>query len=275
MRIKMILTLIAAALTVTGCSNHSQHVIANETSTTTQSHPGGTRGFAGNGTGTSNSSGFPASEIPQENQPVNGCDPHSVFGPFCILTVPVWTQSSAGLTEWSQIEVGATVEVKGATAVNEKTGKPDYEAVEITGPGGFKQQLPVASNGGFDRKINFPREGTYQIGVGNDIKRQGLSFQVYYVPHLEASTTLTQVFPNSQRKLPHDIVLVFPYGTNPSVLVRFTNADGKPASGIKLQGTPPRTMITTDAKGVAKVSLSGKPFLGISRIYGALFALLI
>lgn len=247
---------------------------AERGSSNATNHQGGAPGLVDNGTSTNHSNTIATGDTPLQSHPVNGCDPaHSVYGPFCISTVPVWTQSSAGLTEWSQIEVGATVEVKGASAVSTKTRKPYYHAVEITGPGGFKTALPIDSNGGFDQKVSFPREGTYQMGVVQGGKPlQGLYFQVFYVPHPEVETTLTNIFPNSQRKLPHDIVLTFPYGTHPSVSVQFTTANGHVASGVQLHDLS--TVIKTDAKGVAKVELQpGQPFLGINRIYGALFSL--
>lgn len=129
---------------------------------------------------------------PLQNHPVNGCEPYgSVLSGFCISTYPIWTQSSAGMTLWSGIEVGATVEIKGATIVSAKSLKPYFSAVAISGPGGFMTSLPVAPNGGYDGNVTFTRAGQYQMGVVlNGQQQQGLSFSVSYVPHPQTTANL-------------------------------------------------------------------------------------
>lgn len=226
--------------------------------------------------GDTSQSGSPASaNAPLTNRPVNGCDPtQSIWGGFCVSTLPLVTESSAGLTEWSGIAAGATVEVKGSTLVNAATLKPYVQSVGIAGPHGFHETLPVHSNGGFDAEVTFPKAGTYQMGVIQaGVVQQGVTFGVFYVPHPQVSTTITSVFSESHRTLPNDIVLVFPYGTTPTVPVLFTDVAGQPATSVTLQ-IPGGPAITTNASGVAEVPLSpGGPFPGMIPLYGALFAL--
>lgn len=219
---------------------------------------------------------------PLQDHPVNGCEPYgTILGGFCISTYPIWTESSAGMTLWSGIAVGATVEIEGATIVSAKTRKPYFSAIEVTGPGGFKAMLPVAPNGGYDEKIAFPSEGEYQMGVVLDGKQQqGISFYVPYVPHPQGSTTLTDVFPDSLRKLPNDVVLVYPGGANTSAPVLFTDVEGHPAANVSIPiwNNGKAQTVTTNAQGVARMPLSSSgPYnpegAYLNSLYGALFSL--
>jgi len=219
---------------------------------------------------------------PLANHPTNGCEPYgSTLDGFCITTYPVWSQSSTAMSLWSGVQVGATVEIKGATLVSAKTLKPYFSSMEITGPGGFTATLPVAPDGGYDGNVTFARAGKYQIGgVMNGERQEPLQFDVSYVPRPEASATLADVFPDSQRQLPHDVVVVYPAGATTSVPVLFTDMAGHPAANVQIPvlAVAKPTTVTTNDQGVATVplSISGafNPAIAyLNRLYGALFSL--
>lgn len=199
---------------------------------------------------------------------VEGCT--SVFGLFCISSVPVIACCSAAETSWSHIYVGETVPVQGSVQFNSQTKVPVYRDVTITGPGGWTTEIPTDMGGTFDEEITFPTEGSYQIGIAG--QSPPVTFYVPYVPHPDPALTLSTVFPDSQRNDFGDTVLTVPSNGPTTFQVLFTDFQGNPVANRTFG---PDSNITTNSAGMASFTYTPAPTvgLGIAHLYGSLFVI--